>query len=76
VSLLLHNIQSAAVALNDTKLNITVYFESYCKLSRKFMQQQLKPVYADIKDQVNFKFIPWGAAEVSILSQTQSKFID
>lgn len=46
------------------KLNITIYFESYCKYSRQFIQEQLKPVYENIRGKTEINYVPFGAAEV------------
>lgn len=58
---------SLASAFNSTdfsKLNVSIYLESYCQFSRQFMQKQLKPAYGKIKSLVNIKFIPFGGSEV------------
>jgi Gamma interferon inducible lysosomal thiol reductase (GILT) len=45
-------------------LNISIYYESHCKYSRKFFQQQLRPIYSKIRSHVNLRFVPFGVAEV------------
>jgi hypothetical protein len=42
------------------KLKIDVFIESQCKYSRKFLQDQVKPNYEQIKNDVVIAFIPFG----------------
>lgn len=51
----------------NQKMNVSIYIEGHCKFSRKFIDEQLKPVYDNIKSIVNFKYVPFGAAEVRII---------
>lgn len=65
IFLLIHFISSEDDMRNSSVLEMTIYFESYCRFSKQFMQQQLKPIYDDIKHNVTLKFVPFGFAEVS-----------
>lgn len=51
-------------AAESKTLNISIYIESYCKYSRKFVQEQLLPVFDIIEPNVNINYVPFGAAEV------------
>ncbi|KAG5668072.1 hypothetical protein PVAND_016027 [Polypedilum vanderplanki] len=44
-------------------LKIDVYLESLCPASKAFMQEQLKPNYDEIKNDVLLKFIPFGKSQ-------------
>jgi Gamma interferon inducible lysosomal thiol reductase (GILT) len=51
--------------VNSSRLDISIYYESYCRYSREFFEQQLRPIYSEIRADVNLKFVPFGLAEVS-----------
>ncbi|CAH1373922.1 GILT-like protein 1 [Tenebrio molitor] len=46
-------------------LNVTVYYESLCPDSKKFITTQLYPSYELISDYLNVEFIPFGNAKVA-----------
>jgi hypothetical protein len=46
------------------KLKMTVYIESRCVFSRKFINQQLLPIYDDFKGQIHLEFVTFALAEV------------
>lgn len=57
--------QKAVLSVDENaKLNMTIYIESLCKFSKIFIHKQLRPIYDDIKDQVNVKFVTFALSEV------------
>jgi hypothetical protein len=48
----------------SSRLNMTVYIESLCKFSKEFIQQQLNPIYDEIKEKINIKFVTFALMEV------------
>lgn len=51
----------------SSRLNMTVFIESKCKFSKKFIQEQLQPIYDEIKDKINIKFVTFALSEVNVL---------
>ena len=51
--------------MNETsRLNMTIYIESLCKFSKEFIQNQLRPIYDEIKEKINIKFVTFALMEV------------
>jgi len=50
----------------SSRLNMTVYIESLCKFSKEFIQNQLRPIYDEIKEKINIKFVTFALMEVKI----------
>ena len=50
----------------SSRLNMTIYIESLCKFSKEFIQQQLKPIYDEIKEKINIKFVTFALMEVKV----------
>lgn len=63
----------SSVLSENPKLNVDIYFESECKYSKIFFQQQVKPVYELIKESVRLTFIPFGKSR-SILENSEITF--
>lgn len=63
--------EQAVTIDGDATMNVTIYIESMCKASRVFIQTQLKPIYEDIKDKVNLRFVTFALSEVRNKSQTK-----
>ncbi|XP_070505869.1 GILT-like protein 1 [Chironomus tepperi] len=46
--------------ISATKLKATIYYESECKYSKQFIQEQIAPSYESLKDLVDFVYVPFG----------------
>lgn len=54
------------VPMFQEKIQVTVYFESYCPDSVKFLTTQLFPAYdSPLKEHMNITLVPYGKAEVN-----------
>lgn len=49
---------------NNQNVVLTVYYESLCPDSRRFITTKLTPLHPDIKDFVDLKLKPFGKANV------------
>ncbi|XP_070495137.1 GILT-like protein 2 [Chironomus tepperi] len=58
----------------SSRLNMTVYIESLCKFSKEFVQNQLRPIYDEIKEQINIKFVSFALMEDSLREDDTIKF--
>ena len=58
---------TSCVFAKNERVNITVYYESYCSDSARFFTRQLKRAYIEVKNITSFKLIPFGKATVSKL---------
>lgn len=61
-------------SLLASKLIIDVYIESECPYSKKFVQEQVKPDYEQIKDDVSLQFIPFGKSH-SVRNDSSISFV-
>ncbi|KAL7014674.1 hypothetical protein ACKWTF_016054 [Chironomus riparius] len=57
-----------------SRLNMTIYIESLCKFSKEFIQQQLKPIYDEIKEKINIKFVTFALMEDHLNEDDTIKF--
>lgn len=48
------------------KLNVTIYYETLCHCSAKFIAQNVSSVWAQFKGYVNFILVPYGNAQVCL----------
>lgn len=60
-------IHSSTDVNNSQNLNVklTIYYESLCSDSKKFITTKLAPIYPHIKEFVDLKFKPFGKANVN-----------
>ena len=56
------------IAANDDRVKITVYYESYCPDSARFLNGQLTRAYNEIRDIIKIELIPFGKANVLIIA--------
>ncbi|EEB20533.1 hypothetical protein Phum_PHUM620270, partial [Pediculus humanus corporis] len=45
-------------------VNVTVFYESLCPDSIRFIKKQLHPTYSELKDYMNVELVPFGKARV------------
>lgn len=58
--ILIFTILISTISAQQTKLKIDVHIESQCPASKRFMQEQLKPNYEQIKNDIDLTIIPFG----------------
>lgn len=49
-------------------VHVTVYYETLCPDSQRFITQQLYPAWKDLKDHLVLEFVPFGKASVSVFN--------
>ncbi|CAG7828493.1 unnamed protein product [Allacma fusca] len=49
-----------ATEVPQTKLKVSVYYETLCPFTKHFMKKQLFPVYAKMPEYLNLDFVPYG----------------
>lgn len=54
------------------KVQVTVYYESLCPDSKKFISEQLKPTYSNFSSYMNLTLVPFGKSTYN--STTEGKF--
>lgn len=47
------------------KVHVTVYYETLCPDSQRFITLQLYPAWKDLRDHLIVEFIPFGKSSVS-----------
>jgi hypothetical protein len=52
------------VFANDDRVKITVYYESYCPDSGRFLNGQLTRAYNEVRNITNIELVPFGKASV------------
>ena len=55
---------TSCVFANDERVKITVYYESYCSDSARFINGQLTRAYNEVNNITNIELIPFGKANV------------
>jgi len=49
----------------EQKIRIDLYYESLCIYSKRFISENLKPIYEEIKDVIDIHYIPFGKCSSS-----------
>lgn len=47
------------------KLNVTLYYESFCPDCKRFITEQLYPAYESLEEYLEVELIPYGFATVN-----------
>ncbi|RWS05992.1 hypothetical protein B4U79_05208 [Dinothrombium tinctorium] len=49
--------------ISEEKVNISLYYETYCPFCRKFVTEQLYPTYVAVGEIMNIELVPYGNAQ-------------
>ena len=52
--------------LNELQVSVTLYYEALCPGCHDWINDQLVPTYEKLGKYMNFEFVPYGNAKVSI----------
>jgi hypothetical protein len=58
----------SAISCILQNVHVTVYYETLCPDSQRFVTHQLYPAWKDLKDHLVLEFVPFGKASVSTLN--------
>ncbi|RWS14432.1 hypothetical protein B4U79_06908 [Dinothrombium tinctorium] len=47
----------------EHKVNVSVFYETYCPYSRQFLKKQLYPTYVAVGEIMNIELVPYGNAQ-------------
>lgn len=56
------------------KLKVTIYYESECRYSKEFIQDQLKPNYLTFKEYADFVYVPFGKSVSTKTANGKAEF--
>jgi interferon gamma-inducible protein 30 len=55
---------ASSVFSKDERVKITVYYESYCPDSARFLNGQLTRAFTEVRNITNIELVPFGKASV------------
>ncbi|KAG0411642.1 hypothetical protein HPB47_011246 [Ixodes persulcatus] len=55
---------SGLISREPRKVNVTVFYESYSRDSKRFVTRQLWPTYRRLRDHVSLELVPYGNARM------------